>query len=146
MSIRRREKVSCPYCGNKIEMMIWDTINAQLSPEAREALLHGRIHVADCPICKKTIIVNNSILYHDMEKKFFVYYFPFESIRDPSFFDDFSVDGHLDLNAGLAEEEMPKYAKNIHFVFGVNELARYIQFREKLADIQDATEPCTNAG
>ncbi len=65
-------------------MMIWYSINADLDPEAREALLQGRIHTADCPGCNKSVKVNQSILYHDIGREFFVYYFPFESIRDPS--------------------------------------------------------------
>jgi len=124
-------------------MMIWDTINADLDPEARETLLKGRIHAADCPICKQTVKVNQSILYLDMSREFFVYYFPFESIRGPSFFNEFSVDGHPNLNAGIPEEDMPKYVQNVHYVFSMNELARFIQFRERLADIKDTTGSTT---
>jgi hypothetical protein len=145
MSIYYSQEIRCPYCGNLMEMMIWGTINADLDPETRDALLQGRIHAADCPICKKSVKVNYPILYHDMKREFLACYFPFENIRDPNFFNDFSIDGHLDINTGLAEEDIPKYANNIHYVFGMNELARYIQFREKLADIKDTTGPMTAA-
>ncbi len=132
MSVRHNQEIDCPHCGNKFEMLIWDSINADLDPEAREALLDGRIHVSNCPTCQKTIKAANSILYHDMRREFFVLYCPFQSIKDPSFFGSFSSDGHLDLNTGLAEEDAPKYAKNVHYVFSMNELGRYIRFREAL--------------
>jgi hypothetical protein len=70
---------------------------------------------------------------------------PFESIKDPSFFDDFCSDGHLVLHAGLPEQEMPKYTKNVHYVFSMEELVRYILFREKLAEIKGTAGPVTAA-
>ena len=66
-----------------------------------------------------------------------VWYYPFESIKHRKFFDEFSADGHLDDNAGLAEEEIPEYAKNVHYVFSMDEMIRYILFREKLATVKD---------
>ena len=66
-----------------------------------------------------------------------VWYYPFESIKHRRFFDEFSADGHLDDNAGLAEEEIPEYAKNVHYVFSMDEMVRYILFREKLAKVKE---------
>jgi hypothetical protein len=145
MSIRRNQRISCPYCGKKFEMLLWDVINADLSPDAKEALLAGRLHKADCPICKKAVRVNKDFLYHDMVREFFVYYFPFEAVNDKSLFDSFSIDGNLNLNTSLiSEKQIPKYFKKVHYVFDMDELVRYIRFREKLADIKGATRLCTN--
>jgi hypothetical protein len=36
----------------------------------------------------------------------------------------------------LAEEEIPEYAKNVHYVFSMDEMVRYILFREKLVKVK----------
>ena len=132
-------KIKCPLCGNKVRVILYESINATLSPKKREELLQGKINVVECPSCKKTFKVSKSLLYHDMVRNFMVWYYPFESIKHRRFFDEFSADGHLDDNAGLAEEEIPEYAKNVHYVFGIDEMIRYILFREKLAKVKERT-------
>ena len=117
-------------------MTLLDSINATLDPKKRLELLKGNINVPACPACKKTFKVSKSLLYHDMERNFMVWYYPFESMKHRKFFDEFSADGHLDDNAGLAEKEIPGYAKNVHYVFSMDEMVRYILFREKLVKVK----------
>jgi len=133
-------KIKCPLCSSKITVILYDTINATLSPKKRLELLKGNINVPECPVCKKTFRVGKPLLYHDMVRNFMVWYYPFESIKHRKFFDEFSADGHLDDNAGLAEEEIPEYAKNVHYVFSMDEMVRYILFREKLAKVKEKTD------
>ena len=97
-------RIKCPLCGSKITIILYDTINATLSPKKREELLQGKINVVECPACKKTFKVSKSLLYHDMERNFMVWYYPFESIKHRNFFDVFSIDGHLNDDPALAEE------------------------------------------
>jgi DNA-directed RNA polymerase subunit RPC12/RpoP len=130
-------KIKCPLCGKRVMVILCDTINATLNPKKRLELLKGNINIPECPACKKTFKVSKSLLYHDMERNFMVWYYPFESIKHRRFFDEFSADGHLDDNAGLAEEEIPEYAKNVHYVFSMDEMVRYILFREKLAKVKE---------
>jgi endogenous inhibitor of DNA gyrase (YacG/DUF329 family) len=130
-------KTKCPLCGNKVRVILYDTINATLSPKKREELLQGKINVVECPACKKTFKVSKSLLYHDMERNFMVWYYPFESIKHRNFFDVFSIDGHLNDDPALAEEDIPEYTKNVHYVFSMDEMIRYILFREKLAKVKD---------
>ena len=137
MSICRRNTLKCPDCGNKIETEIFDSINAQVNPEWREALLQGKIHVLKCPICQKTVNIDKSLLYHDMENEFMVWYYPFESLKEQGFLDQFSDNGNLDLSTGLADHETANYYKDVHYVFSMNELVRYILFREKLAESKE---------
>ena len=129
-------KIKCPLCNSKVTVTLLDTINATLDPKKRLELLKGNINIPECPICKKTFKVNKSLLYHDMERNFMVWYYPFESMKHPNFFDEFSADGHLDDNSGLAEDEIPEYATYVHYVFSMNEMVRYILFREKLAKVK----------
>ena len=105
-------KTKCPLCGNKVRVILYESINATLSPKKREELLQGKINMVECSACKKTFRVGKSLLYHDMERNFMVWYYPFESIKHRKFFDEFSADGHLDDNVGLAIEEVPEYTKN----------------------------------
>ena len=132
-------KRKCPFCGNKIRVILYDSVNATLSPKKRVELLEGKINVVECPICKKTFKMSKSLLYHDMERNFMVWYYPFESIKHRSFFSEFSVDGHLIDDTGLAKDEIPECAKNVHYVFSIDEMVRYILFREKLAKFKKKT-------
>jgi uncharacterized protein with PIN domain len=79
MSDYTNEIIKCPNCGNSIEGTLWNSINAQINPEARNALLHNRIHLFDCKVCKKKFRIDKSILYHDMARGFFVWYFPLKA-------------------------------------------------------------------
>ena len=128
------KKINCPNCSNKIEVQLWESINAQISPEVRDALLRGRIHVFDCPICKKSFNVNKAFLYHDMKRKLLVWYLPFSGIEHRTFFSQFYKDGRLKVNKALEGDVWARHIKNVHYVFSMDELARYILFREKLAD------------
>ena len=132
-------RIKCPLCGNKITVILYDSINATLSTKKREELLQGKINVVECPACKKIFKVSKSLLYHDMVINYMVWYYPFESIKHREFFDEFSVDGHLNDDTGLAKDELPEYAKNVHYVFSMNEMVRYILFREKLAKVKKKT-------
>ncbi len=137
MSICRYKKLKCPDCGCESEVIIWDSINVQINPEAREDLLRGDLHVFKCPQCKEETGFEKSLLYHDMERDFMVWFYPFKSLEDPEFFNEFSDDGNLDCTMGLIDTDTQDYAKNIHYVFSMDELVRYIRFREKLADVKN---------
>ena len=72
-----------------------------------------------------------------MERKFCVQYFPYESMNEKDFLEQFTKDGQI---------TEPKFARPIpqiqrqrsgyllkpHIVFDLNEMIRYVHFREKL--------------
>jgi len=130
-------KIKCPLCNNKVNVTLLDSINATLDPKKRLELLKGNINVPACPACKKTFKVSKSLLYHDIVRNYMVWYYPFESIKHRSFFDEFSADGHLIDDTGLAKDDIPEYAKNVYYVFSMDEMVRYILFREKLAKVKE---------
>ena len=125
--------MQCPRCGIKSEVEIWDTINAQVSPEAKGALLEGEINVYRCDICKFEAGISIPLLYHDMRNGFCVQFFSSEKMRDDRFFEQFTPNAQMKTDRTAPDDELPDYFRNIHFVFGMNELARYIIFRDKLA-------------
>jgi hypothetical protein len=137
MSVCRHIKLKCPDCGGRLDAVLWDSVNAQLDPEIKEALLQGNLHRFECPQCREVKRLDRAFLYHDMEKQFMVWYYPFESLKEPDFFNPFSVDGTLDTIGEPQVADTTNYFKNTHYVFSLNELVRYILFREKLPDAKD---------
>jgi transcription elongation factor Elf1 len=136
MSVNRVVETSCPRCEKKLKVVIWDSINAQINPEAKQALLNGEINVAHCSLCGSEYLMKVDLLYHDMDKGFCVQYFNLENIDKDRFFNLFSPTGQLKLfNTNL--ESLPEYFQNAHFVFSMEELAQYIVFRDRLAECKN---------
>jgi len=100
-------------------------------------LLRGELHKFECPECKAVKIIEKPFLYHDMENEFMVWFNPFNSLNDIDFFSQFSSDGHLEIGRGLTDKNALEYAKDVHFVFSMDEMVRYIRFREKLAEVKN---------
>jgi hypothetical protein len=132
MTIKRDMGLDCPNCGTSNVIRVWDTINAQVSPEAKAGLLRGEVNVFRCRLCEEMITVDKPLLYNDMENKFMVWYFPFESVMNGAIFSRITADGQLKGVEYLADD--PDYVRSIHYVFDMNELVRYIRFRDVLAD------------
>lgn len=82
MSKIETRTITCPQCGKKGEQIVWDSINVGLDPEARERIFNEEIFEWTCPHCGLKAIAPFSTLYHNMEKKFMIYYFPQRSDND----------------------------------------------------------------
>ena len=74
MSKERIEKITCPKCGQEIEMVIWDRLNGDLDPEAKAQLLNGTLFRFKCSKCGHESNLQYSILYHDMKNSAMVYF------------------------------------------------------------------------
>jgi hypothetical protein len=132
MTIKREIEIDCPNCGVSNLILVWKTINAQVSPEAKTALLRGEINVFRCQLCERTFNVEASLLYNDMENRFMVWYFPFAQVMNGEIFNAITQDGQI---KGVEySPDDPDYACSIHYVFDMNELVRYIKFRDVLAE------------
>jgi len=66
MSIERKEIISCPSCGKKSKFTMWDSLNADLDPEAKQKLINGSLLIFRCKHCGDMREVFYPILYHDM--------------------------------------------------------------------------------
>ena len=66
MSKKSNEVVPCPDCQANVPFVLWQSLNAQLDPSAKEQLLNGSLFAATCPECHATKDVLYPILYHDM--------------------------------------------------------------------------------
>ena len=134
MSVNQIIEITCPRCEHTNTVEVWYSINAQLNPQAKEQLLNGKLNLFSCSNCDGEYLVPVDLLYHDMVNNYCVQYLPFINIEDDSFLNSFSYEGHLSLLApGSSVDDLPDYFQNIPFVFSMDELARYIVFRDKLA-------------
>lgn len=73
MSKHRKESIVCPGCGNKQDIIIWESLNSELSPEAKRKLLDGDFFVFNCE-CGYSAGIDTALLYHDMTHQVMVYY------------------------------------------------------------------------
>ncbi len=72
----------------------------------------------------------------DMDRQDCVQYCPPEAIEDPKFYRNFTKDGRLNINAPLERMgEIAHYFAEAHIVFDLNDMVRYIRFRDKLHDL-----------
>ena len=137
MSNKTAKVISCPYCEVEAEVIIWEALNAQLNPEAKAALLKGEINVFRCPSCERQCPIESTLLYHDMRKKFVVWFYPFRSLFDDNetrILDSYNDDGSsTEIPVGGAHNRIAGYMANPHVVFDMNEMIRYVIFRDKLA-------------
>ncbi len=142
MSMEHAEQVVCPKCEREQTVVIWDSLNADITPEAKEALFNGEINAFVCEGCGEHIMISIPLLYHDMKRQFTVQYFPFDAVKDVGFIKRFGTDG-IDKQAEETFAEMPAaikdsagYMRHPHTVFSMAELVRYIIFRERIFEVR----------
>lgn len=80
MSIERKEVVKCPKCGKKDKVVIWQSLNGDIDPKAKQKLIDGTLFRFECKKCGLKINLDYPILYHDMANRAMVYYVKEESI------------------------------------------------------------------
>ena len=138
MSIKEPRIIGCPNCGTELKTIIWSSLNVLLDREAKNDLLAGRINCIQCTNCDFEAFIPVPFLYHDQENKFCVQYFPFEDIDEKDFFDNFLSNGKLNIYSKniLLKHLTPDYMKDAHIVFSMEELIRYVIFKDKLKDFK----------
>lgn len=132
---------ACPKCKEVSKVTIHKAINATQDPEARQALLDGKVNFFTCPKCDTKGYLLISLFYHDMDRKFIVQYHPFPAVRNDEFLNQFDVSGHPKLESEKLAMEIEKklsYFKDMHVVFDLAEMCRYVAFRERLHDAHKA--------
>lgn len=66
MSIERKEMIICPKCGHEQEFLVWQSLNGDINPEAKQQLIDGTLFHFECEKCGDKSNVDYSMLYHDM--------------------------------------------------------------------------------
>jgi hypothetical protein len=156
MSVKREEEVACPKCGKVQSITIWESVDVEQDQEARAALFEAKINRFDCPSCDFDAIVPVPLLYHDRGRSFVAQYFPFGLLDEPEFVARFTSDGRdrhvIEAFArAVAARKLPPGAEPAepHVVFDMEELVRYVLFRERVFDAcaqkQEGERPPGNA-
>ena len=76
MSIRIKEKVTCPKCGFQYEIECAPAVDGAKDPDLKERLLSGDAFVTVCPSCSVTTRLVYPVMYHDPGRGFAVYFLP----------------------------------------------------------------------
>ena len=61
--------IECPNCGKQFDIVYWKSLNADIDPNAKEALLAGNFFSSTCPKCQTDHLLVYPMLYHDMTNK-----------------------------------------------------------------------------
>jgi len=69
MSRHHLSPFECPKCKTEYEIKVWESLNAELSPDAKIQLLEDKLFTSKCPNCSADNTVIYPILYHDMKNK-----------------------------------------------------------------------------
>jgi hypothetical protein len=129
--------IECPRCGRSGKVRIRSYVDTRADPRAKRDILTGRLNRFRCFECGFENQVLLEVFYHDPEKEFCVQCIPLKVARDNRFLDSLTDDARPALNLGTPEEIMPAYFSNIHLVFDMEELTRYVIFRDWLARRKD---------
>lgn len=60
MSVPRKEAVTCPHCGKETDIIIWESLNADLNPKEKQQLLDGTLFRFTCD-CGYTAGVDSAL-------------------------------------------------------------------------------------
>jgi hypothetical protein len=125
-------KLPCPNCGREQTCLCWFSLNVDLDPSLRQRLFEGEINGFTCEACGHKAFINMPLLYHDMTRKFSVQFFPEAYIEDVTNFRTYTSEGKVRLTLFIIKGSDDRYLESPHVVFDMNEMTRYILFREIL--------------
>ncbi len=141
VSVKESVEAKCPSCGEESSTTIWRSMNVTQDPDDKELLLAGTANVFRCPKCQYESMLDIDFLYHDMERKFCVQYYPYERLADDGFLANFTTDGGpaIAVPEGMKVKPGMEYLTHPHIVFEMGELVRYVAFRDRLHELEEET-------
>lgn len=74
MSIHSMQSITCEECGHTQQFVIWETLNGDLNPDAKQLLLDGSLFNYKCEHCGYEANIIYNILYHDMSQNAMVFF------------------------------------------------------------------------
>ena len=70
------EKMNCPQCGKEREVILWEKVNVRMTPDLKEHLFNGTLNMLKCKDCGYEARIYIPLIYHDMDKNFFIHFAP----------------------------------------------------------------------
>lgn len=138
MSSYEEIDMECPQCGSMTKITLWSSLNVDVDPWAKEELLQGNLNLFRCPSCKAEGFLPVPFLYNDMNSQVCIQYVPFELLVEGNLLEMFNRKGQFkiadSMTIGPPGDELfnMDYMLNPHVVFDINELIRYVLFRDRL--------------
>lgn len=134
MTIMEEQLIACPACGHRQLVECCQAVNVKRNPELKERLFKGELNIIKCDECGNRAVVDLVFLYHDMDRQFCVQYCPYDLVAQNSdkLSEMYTADGRLNIAAGIQLPESAHYMYEPHIVLSLDEMIRYIQFREAL--------------
>lgn len=138
MTGKREMLVQCPECTTKVQITIYKSLDVSEDPGAKESFLNGAINLFRCTGCSFEAFFPAPFTYHDRENKIVAQCYPYTFIEEDRFFSRFTADGKMtgppENAPGLSDID---YGSDIHIVFSMEELARYVAFRDRLREVKE---------
>jgi hypothetical protein len=80
MTRQIKHKFQC-RCGESFEETVYDTVNVTVNPEMKSLDFLKRLNIIQCPHCHEEADIKIPFIYHDMDKKFWIWVYPEEAIE-----------------------------------------------------------------
>lgn len=133
------EQINCPVCDALQTAITWSEIDAVDDPAARDALFTGDLNAFDCRECGYAGQIVTPLSYRDRLRRFCIQYYPQEMLDDDEWLATMATGTPVAELAALPAvlREQSQYLLHPHVVFDLDEMLRFIVFREKLWDLQN---------
>lgn len=136
MTIKEEQIMGCPDCGHRQTAEFYQSISVKEDPGLKEKLLSGMLNIFVCEECGKKSMIDLVFLYHDMDKRFCVQYCPYDHVlqQNKILSDMYTVEGKLRIPENIQLPEITRYMYEPHIVLSLDEMIRYVRFRDMLFD------------
>jgi predicted RNA-binding Zn-ribbon protein involved in translation (DUF1610 family) len=68
--------VTCPACLFKDVVPVYTSVNVSMDPDLRDMIFDDELNRFTCPNCGKSLVLPVTLMYHDMDLKFAVWFSP----------------------------------------------------------------------
>jgi len=68
--------IPCPFCGNNQTVSAYTSVNVTLDPHLRLEVFDDNLNSFTCLECEMISLIPIGLLYHDMDRRFGVWYCP----------------------------------------------------------------------
>lgn len=76
MSFSKDVMVDCPKCKKRKVFKVWYSVNVTEDFKLRDMVFSGEIFTFTCDECKAKAFIAYPMIYHDYERRFFIYFNP----------------------------------------------------------------------
>jgi len=74
MSLSKNIEINCPKCKEKQYFKVWQSVNVTEDKNLKDMVFNQSIFKFKCDNCKTESLIEYPFIYHDYDKKFFVYF------------------------------------------------------------------------